>query len=139
PNAYWFRAHSLTQLGRHAEAVAALRQAVALSPAPLFRAALAFALARHQARSEASQILQDLSQSVGPPAVSPVDLAMIHAALGQRDAALEALEVAWRRHDVRLQSLGPEFDSLQSDPRFTALLQRIRARGLARGDSTATP
>jgi TolB-like protein/DNA-binding winged helix-turn-helix (wHTH) protein len=131
PNAHWFRAHSLSQLTRHDEAVIAMRQAVALSAAPIFRAALAFTLARQGKTGEAELILRDLTALAAERKVSGVDLAMVHASLGRADASLQLLERAFAASDSRVQSPGPEFDSLKKATRYGALVERIRARGLA--------
>lgn len=59
--------------------------------------------------------------------VSPADLAILQAALGQRDQAFASLEKAYAAHDLQLQYLGtdPVFDPLRSDPRFHNLLRRV--------------
>ncbi len=68
--------------------------------------------------------------------VSKVQIAQAHAALGDRDGAMDALEEAFRERDVNLASLGrdPFWDLLRRDPRFRRLLTRFRpqARGRPR-------
>ena len=58
----------------------------------------------------------------------PCNLAVIHAGLGDRSAALSLLEGAYRIHDpafmIRI-ALDPRFDPLRSDPAFKSILQRI--------------
>jgi hypothetical protein len=58
------------------------------------------------------------------------DAALIHAALGERDAALSALESGVGDFSQMLLFLNvePGFDSLRSEPRFRAV-----ARGLGLG------
>jgi serine/threonine-protein kinase len=53
--------------------------------------------------------------------------ALIHAGLGNRDCAFQWLERGGGQRDISLAGLGvhPAYDSLRSDSRFTALLERI--------------
>jgi DNA-binding winged helix-turn-helix (wHTH) protein len=58
---------------------------------------------------------------------SPVQFALVHAGLGNRDAAFAWLERAYeaRDHDLAFLKVWPMYDSLRSDPRFAALLRRL--------------
>ena len=60
--------------------------------------------------------------------VSPGELAMLLAALGEREEAFASLEKAHAAHDLQLQYLGvsPGYDPLRADPRF----QDLRRVGL---------
>jgi hypothetical protein len=60
--------------------------------------------------------------------VPPYASALVHAGLGERDAALAALDRAYDVRDVHLMYLAvdPKWDDLRSDPRFRALLERCR-------------
>jgi hypothetical protein len=53
---------------------------------------------------------------------------MVHLALGERDRALDLLEQAFRDRawELRLMPIEPLFDSLRSDPRFAALVSKVR-------------
>jgi eukaryotic-like serine/threonine-protein kinase len=55
------------------------------------------------------------------------DVAVDYADLGDKDSAFAWLEKAYQMHSDRLIMLKvlPDFDSLRSDPRYTALLKRI--------------
>jgi len=59
--------------------------------------------------------------------VSHYGLAVIHAALGNKDRALEELEAAYddRAWAMFIIKWDPAFDSLRSDPRFAQLVQRM--------------
>jgi eukaryotic-like serine/threonine-protein kinase len=59
--------------------------------------------------------------------VSPGDLAILYAALGEQDQAFASLEKAYEAHDPQLQYLGtdPGFDPFRSDLRFQDLLRRV--------------
>lgn len=66
----------------------------------------------------------------------PVEIAEVHALLGNHDEAFRYLEIAYRHRVSRLTSfhLHPGFDSLRDDPRYDDLLKRI---GLPRIDGPA--
>src|SRR5262245_66616249 len=59
-------------------------------------------------------------------------LAKLYARLGDRELALKWLEQDVEKHAVDLfryaPSSDPDFDGIQTDPRFTALMQRIGLR-----------
>lgn len=77
-------------------------------------------------RDDALAVLNRLAHS--KEYVSPVGLAVLHAALGDKEAAFRWLERAYAGHDSQLQHLkvDPRCDSLRSDPRFADLLRRMR-------------
>ena len=57
------------------------------------------------------------------------DRACGHARLGEKDAALAALEEALRSGiDLELVDSDPALGKLRSDPRFTALVKRYRPK-----------
>jgi tetratricopeptide (TPR) repeat protein len=58
----------------------------------------------------------------------PYHIALVHAALGERDACFEWLERAFVQRDANMAHLAvdPLLDSLRSDPRFMNLLERMR-------------
>jgi hypothetical protein len=59
--------------------------------------------------------------------VSSLDLAMIHAALGEREEAFRWLDEAAAERAFHLVYLKawPELDSLRPDPRFATMVRRI--------------
>lgn len=85
-----------------------------------------YAYAMWGKRGEALAILNRLKTS--REYVSPAGLAMLHAALGDKEAAFLWLERAYAAHDSQLQHLkvDPRCDSLRTDPRFADLLRRMR-------------
>ena len=71
--------------------------------------------------------LADLNQRTERDNVSPLDFAIIYAAMGNTDMAMHYLERGYVEHTaelVRLQ-LEPAYDGLHSDPRFRDLVRRI--------------
>jgi hypothetical protein len=59
--------------------------------------------------------------------VSPVDLALLYAQLGDREKTLELLERGFREHSPLLLWIqtDPAYDFLHADPRYRSLIQRI--------------
>lgn len=59
--------------------------------------------------------------------VSPFRAACAYARMGDKDRAIDQLEIAYRQHEEMLAYLKtwPVFDTLRSDPRFQALLKKL--------------
>jgi len=59
--------------------------------------------------------------------VSPYSIALVHAGLGDRDQALAWLDKAYaeRSDYMAYLKLEPMLDSLRSDRRFVALVERV--------------
>lgn len=113
--------------GMYAEAVNEFRTAIRLygeTPSGLIDLGHAYAMSGE--RGEALAILNKLTMS--KEYVSPAGLAVLYAALGDKEMAFESLERAYVTHDSQLQYLkvDPRCDSLRSDPRFADLLRRMR-------------
>ena len=83
-------------------------------------------LARLGRTAEARDILKTLESWSRERYVPPYVIALVHAGLGERDAALAALERAYEARDVHLVFLpvDPKWDACRPDPRFRALLDR---------------
>ena len=71
------------------------------------------------------------TKSMKKPALSPVDLALIHLQLGNREEALGELDrslvglPSWQTPFLRVE---PMMDPLRGDPRFRSLLARLDRR-----------
>jgi tetratricopeptide (TPR) repeat protein len=79
------------------------------------------------------EALNQLAQLTGPRQhqwVSPVDIAAIQVGLDQNEEALANLEKAADVRDCSLpvRLLNPEFDTIRSEPRYQALMERIGLR-----------
>lgn len=85
---------------------------------------LGYAYAMMGKRNEALAFLNKLKMA--KEYVSPAELAILYAGLGDKDEAFAALERAYAAHDFQLLYLKVEshYDSLRSDPRFQDLLRR---------------
>ena len=78
-------------------------------------------------REEARKILNNLIEYSKENFVSSVGIALVFAALGEKDQVFSWLEKAFRERDPYLIDLNNyhRFDPVRSDPRFTDLLRRI--------------
>ena len=93
----------------------------------LLVAALARTYALSGERALAEALLRQLSAGARGRYVSPLDLALVHAALGQTDKAFASLDRAVRQRANLLiyPKVDPAYDSLRDDPRFAAILRRL--------------
>jgi tetratricopeptide (TPR) repeat protein len=113
--------------GRTAEAIEELTTAARLSgqnsKALAFRGYL---LAKEGRASEARDLLRTLEAASQQRYVPPYAFALVHAGLGEKDAAFVSLDRAFAVHDVHLIYLpvDPKWDSYRKDPRFKALMDR---------------
>jgi eukaryotic-like serine/threonine-protein kinase len=116
------------QVGKLPEATAEFHKATQLEDTitePLAALGRAYALSGN--RMEAMKVIEELRQRAKRVHVSPYDVAIIYAGLGQKDKALEWLEKAYEGRSWYLCSLSvdPKLDGLRSDPRFQDLMRRI--------------
>jgi tetratricopeptide (TPR) repeat protein len=116
------------QLKRYPEAIAELKRAQELAPgSTLYLAELgrAYFIAGNDA--EARKVLDQLDELSKSSWVGGSAQAMIYAARGDRDKAIEWLNIAVKQEDGFLLWLkvSPEFDSLRDDPSFTQLVAQI--------------
>ncbi len=125
-NALWFMALSLEQKGDLRQAIAKLETVVSLTRGSHFQALLGRAYALNGETTKAVDILEDLKALSQQRYVSPFDIAVIHAGLGDRTAAFECLLEAYEQRVFRLIELTmPMFDGLRSDPRLQNLVMRL--------------
>lgn len=126
---HFFLGNALTELGDHSGAIEHLQTALSLSgDRPDFLAAFGSALGRSGSRDGARGVLTQLTGINAKQYVSPVGMARVHVALGEIDAAFDALERATqlRATDLTWLHVEPAFRPLADDARFTGLLQRLR-------------
>jgi tetratricopeptide (TPR) repeat protein len=129
PNFYQIRnilgiAYVLT--GAYDEAIAEFNRAID-SGNPEVEANLAHAFAVSRRTAEARKILDQLLARSTRSYVSPFDIAVVYAGLGDRDQAFAWLEKAFDERPRTMLSLkvNPRLDPLRSDPRFAILMRRV--------------
>lgn len=125
--AHFWRAHALTALNRHDEALeAALRSRRDMGFAPTWLVGYVHAKAGRQ--DDAREVLRAIEARAATDYVPAVEIAFLHAALGDRTAALDWLERAYDAQGPWVELLGvhPAADDLRAEPRFQALLERLR-------------
>jgi tetratricopeptide (TPR) repeat protein len=114
--------------GMFGDAIAELQKAVQISPkSPLMATALARAYATAGKRAQAEKILAELSRESNVQYVSPFYVATVYAGLGDKDAALDWLDKAYRDRSNGLIFLNvdPALDSVRSSARFQNLRREM--------------
>jgi TolB-like protein/DNA-binding winged helix-turn-helix (wHTH) protein/Flp pilus assembly protein TadD len=119
---------TLALTGRYEQAIAEFQRAIELSGNAEAKANLAYAYAMCGRSREAREILSELQTGTPPVYSSPFDLAVAYTGLGDRDSAFAWLEKAYEERARPLLSIkiNPLFDPLHSDPRFAALIERMK-------------
>jgi DNA-binding winged helix-turn-helix (wHTH) protein/TolB-like protein len=115
--------------GRYDEAIAAFQKADDLAEhLPCGREPLGYAYAVAGRRDEALKILSELNERAARGEyVTPLGIAWIYIALGDKDQAFAWLDKACDEHNGGLPYLKtePVYDSLRSDRRFADVLRRV--------------
>jgi tetratricopeptide (TPR) repeat protein len=116
--------------GKLQEAAAAYEKAKNALPSPVRLAMLACLDVRLGKTAEAREILADLTNRAQQGYVSSYALALIEAALGDKEAALRHVERACDERSIQMGGntgslkIDKRLDSLREDPRFQKLLAR---------------
>lgn len=78
-------------------------------------------------RKSAQKALEKLKSSTGSGTLAPYELAVVYAALGEKDQAFESLDRARQERSTLLTYLkmDPRFDDLRPDKRFQELTQAV--------------
>jgi serine/threonine-protein kinase len=114
---------------RFDEAISTYQKAKEMDAASKFvDSLLATAYAAAGRREEAQALLKQVLGLAGREYVSPVSIAYIYAALGDKDAAFGQLSIAAADRDPNLLGLksNPSFDTLRGDARYTELLATMK-------------
>lgn len=129
--AHFFLGQNRVQLERYDEARISIERAISLSGgSPEMTAGLCVATAAAGQQGRARSLLEELEEVQTRRYVSPVLLAQGHVALGDQEAALEALAKAeeLRAADLIWVGVRPVFDPLRKDSRLRELARRIGLR-----------
>ncbi|HEV8599370.1 MAG TPA: protein kinase [Gemmatimonadales bacterium] len=121
--------HVLALSGRLAEAERVIREGMELPGTGTYtQATLAYVLARSGQRARAEAVLAELEERDRQGYVSPVAFATVHLGLGNLSRALDSAERAFeeRRGWLVYFGVNPLLDPLRGEPRFQALLSRMR-------------
>ena len=94
---------------------------------PLGLGFVGYAYAVTGRRADAFKVLQRLDELAKHRFVSTAARIYVYAGLGDKDKAFEWLEKAYQERSDTLAwfKFDPESKSLQSDPRFAALMQKV--------------
>ena len=129
---FWLAHYALAlvyeQKEMYQEAIAESKRALSLfTDSPWVLAGLGYIYAVSGQRDAAQQVLEELKGRTQESYVSPFDLALIYAGLGEKEEALRWLEKAYEERNQWLTWLKvePRLDSLRSDPRFADLVHRV--------------
>ena len=114
--------------GRYEEAIPEMNKAIALNGRlPHYVAVLGSIHGKSGNKGEALKMLDELHLRAKTEVVSPYDLALVYASLGDKEKTFEMLEEAVRKRAIGTNAglrLGPSWDGLRSDPRFADLMRR---------------
>jgi serine/threonine-protein kinase len=115
------------QCGRYAEAIHELQQGRRIAgDVPNILAAMGQAHALAGDREQAGKLLDEVTRLAQTRFVPSTSFALLHTALGNREAALDYLEKAAARRELQLciAKVHPAYNPLRAEPRFQAVLKR---------------
>lgn len=126
PYAHIFLGYTYAAKGMYREAIAEYQEGIKLggdSPSTYIYMGAAYVKAGN--RDQALAILNQLQTS--KDYISPTELSMLLASLGQLDQAFASLEKAYAARDSQLPwiSADPNYGDLRRDPRYPELVRRI--------------
>ena len=110
------------------QGIEAIQKSVALDGIdPSLSPDLAYAYGLMGKNAEARAILRQLLALAQQAPVPPGYIAIVYAALGEKDNALTWLEKAYQQHSSMMTWLktDPRFDSIRQEPRFQELMRRV--------------
>jgi len=110
--------------GRYPEAITELHQESS-SPSEIVLSSLGQGYGLQGKKQEAEKVLAELMQRSKKTYVSPYNVAVVFAGLGDREHVFSALQQGYQEHDQEMIYLkvDPTFDQFHSDPRFQELLR----------------
>ena len=118
-----------SQKGKYKEAMAALKKAKDFlgEDNPRVITALGNIYALSGKKNKAKKVLDELHELSTQSYVSPWGIALIYVALGENDEAFQWLKKAYNEREqwMKFVKIEPLFNTLHSDPMFTALLNKM--------------
>ena len=115
--------------GMHDDAITEMKKAEELAEgSEAMHAMLGYAYARAGRKDDAIRVLEELKvKADAGEYVSPLNIAFIHIALGDRDQAFIWLDKAFEERTSRLQNIKTSaiYAPLRSDPRYAELVRRM--------------
>lgn len=120
-----FLADAYREQGKYEEAIAIYEQTQKSTTEP--QSGLAITYARMGRGADARRILAEMESAASKRYVPADEIAAIHVALGDKDAAFRWLQRAYDEHSAPLYGVGRarEFLPLRADPRLAPLLKRL--------------
>jgi tetratricopeptide (TPR) repeat protein len=130
----FFRAHYylgqvLQFKGRLVDAIPEFQKAFDLNGDPYSLGMLGQAYARNGQKGEAQKVLLRLNEEAKSRYVAPYPITLVYLGLGEKERALDELERAYERGDTNYLfriKVDPMLDDLRGQPRFEALVQKVR-------------
>ncbi len=132
--ARWRLGEAYVQKGMYTEAIAEMKRALALYPNNVsIMSWLGYAQAFGGNRNATKQILAEVKRRQEQDHFHTYNIALIHAALGEKEEAFSWLEKAVEEHnsDLALILSEPMLDNFRSDTRFVSLLRRMNLTSIA--------
>jgi TolB-like protein/Flp pilus assembly protein TadD len=124
----WALSQSSIMKGMYAEVIALNEESLQREPTnQVFLRFAGLAYAKAGRRQEAEAIINRYRDIARTQYVMSYHVAVIYAALGEKDKAFAELEKAYQEHDYLLPRIKvePFLDPLRDDPRFKDLMQRL--------------
>ena len=127
---YWLLGWAHWCQGMHEAAIADIRKAVALGGGPIALADLGCMLGRLGRKAEAQKVLEDLDELGKRVNVLPTYVGIVHASLGNHDAAFTYFRRGAELKNATVLLLRDlcicaGLDELRADPQFPAFLEEI--------------
>ncbi len=118
---YSYKSLALMKLERYDEALATIRQGYELDESGLLEMGAIYGASGQT--EKAREVLKRLKAE----SVSPYNLAVVHAAIGEKDVAFELLEkqAAMNSVDLLSMKIDPLLDTLRDDARFTKIERKL--------------
>lgn len=116
---------ALGQQHRYPEAIDTFHRALEVERVPILVAMLAHTYAIAGERTQALELLAELDAAKAERYISPYDIAVVHAGLGDTATALSHLRDAAEERSAWIVFLDvdPRLDTLRHEPQFSALLR----------------